>query len=199
MAVRAVLFDLGGVIVRTEYQAPREHLAERLNMTYEDLGKLVFESETARLASLGKITTEAHWAAVAGRLSQPAAEGSRMREEFFAGDVLDRGLVDFIRSLRARVKTGLLSNAWPDMRDYLALNHLDDAFDVVIISAEVGLMKPERGIYDLALEQLKLEPSQTAFVDDTRANVEAARTLGMKGILFLNPAQMQAEVMSLLS
>ncbi len=199
MAVRAVLFDLGGVILRTEYQAPREHLAERLNMTYEDLSKLVFESETARLASLGKITTEAHWAAVAGRLSRPASEGSRIREEFFAGDVLDRGLVEFIRTLRPQVKTGLLSNAWPDMREYLTQNHLDDAFDVIIISAEVGLMKPERSIYDLALVQLKLEPSQTAFVDDTRVNVEAARQFGMKGILFRNPAQMQAELMSLLS
>src|SRR5512136_40283 len=102
MAVRAVLFDFGGVIVRTEYQAPREHLAERLNMTYEDLSKIVFESETSRLASIGQMTTEAHWATVARRLSRPASEAGGLREEFFAGDVLDRELVDYIRSLRPR-------------------------------------------------------------------------------------------------
>ena len=46
MTLRAVFFDIGGVIVRTEYQAPRERLAERLNMTYEDISKIVFKSET---------------------------------------------------------------------------------------------------------------------------------------------------------
>lgn len=198
MAVRAVLFDVGGVIVRTEYQAPREHLAERLNMTYEDLSKLVFESETSRLASIGRTTTQAHWAAVAGRLSRPAAEGESLREEFFAGDVLDRELVDFIRSLRPRCKTGVVSNAWPDARDYLVRNHMDDAFDVVLFSAEVGLMKPDPAIYELALKQLNLGPEETAFIDDTAMNVEAAHKLGIHGIIFKNPGQMRRELESLL-
>jgi epoxide hydrolase-like predicted phosphatase len=198
MAVRAVVFDFGGVIVRTEYQAPREHLAERLNMTYEDLSKIVFESETSRLASIGKMTTEAHWAAVARRLSRPASEAGRLREEFFAGDVLDRDLMDYIRSLGPRCKTGLLSNAWPDTRDYLRQNHLEDAFDAVVISAEVGIMKPERGIFELALRQLEVDAHETAFIDDTRINVEAAQQLGLHGILFGSRMQVQGELRVLL-
>ncbi len=47
MSIKAVFFDLGGVILRTEYQAPRQHLAERLQMEYDDLVKIVFDSETA--------------------------------------------------------------------------------------------------------------------------------------------------------
>jgi len=47
MTIKAVFFDLGGVILRTEYQAPRQHLAERLGMEYEDLSTLVFGGETA--------------------------------------------------------------------------------------------------------------------------------------------------------
>jgi epoxide hydrolase-like predicted phosphatase len=198
MAVRAVLFDFGGVIVRTEYQAPREHLAERLNMTYEDLSKIVFESETSRLASIGQMTTEAHWAAVARRLSRPASEGSSMREEFFGGDVLDRELVDYIRSLRPRYKTGLLSNAWPDTRDYVVRNHLDDAFDTLVISAEVGIMKPERGIFELALKQLEVAAQETVFIDDTSINVEAARKIGLHGIVFRNRRQAQSELKAML-
>lgn len=198
MAVRAVLFDFGGVIVRTEYQAPREHLAERLNMTYEDLSKIVFESETSRLASIGQMTTEAHWAAVARRLSRPASEAASLREEFFAGDVLDRDLVDYIRALRPRYKTGLLSNAWADTREYLVRNHLVEAFDAVIISAEVGMMKPERAIFELALRQLEAGAHEAAFVDDTSSNVEAARQMGVHGILFRNRRQTQGELMALL-
>ena len=45
MSIRAVFFDLGGVILRTEYQAPRQHLAEKLGMEYDDLVKVVFDSE----------------------------------------------------------------------------------------------------------------------------------------------------------
>ena len=87
MTIRAVFFDLGGVIVRTEYQAPRERLAERLNTTYEDLYKIVFESDTSRKASIGAITTDDHWAAIARRLGRPASEAKTLHAEFFAGDV----------------------------------------------------------------------------------------------------------------
>jgi epoxide hydrolase-like predicted phosphatase len=198
MTIRAVFFDLGGVILRTEYQAPREHLAERLNMTYEDLNKIVFESESARLASVGAISTDKHWATVVRRLGLPAPETKTVQEEFFAGDVLDLGLVDYIRLLRPRHRTGLISNGWPDLRDYLLKHHLEDAFDALIISAEVGVMKPQPEIYHMALEQLRAKPDEAAFVDDTITNVEAARNLGMKGILFRKPEQALNELNALL-
>ncbi len=184
MTVRAIFFDLGGVVVRTEYQAPREHLAERLNTTYEDLSRIVFESESSQQASIGLITTEAHWQAVARRLGRPVSEIKSLREEFFAGDVLDSSLLDFIRSLRPRFKTGVISNAWPDSRDYLVEHRAEDAFDVVVISAEVGVMKPEPRIYQIALDKLGVTANEAVFIDDTPANIEAARALGMRGILF---------------
>jgi len=71
MTIRAVYFDLGGVIVRTEFQAPRQHLAERFGVEYDVLVKQVFDSETADQASLGLISEQKHWAAVARRLHMP--------------------------------------------------------------------------------------------------------------------------------
>ncbi len=198
MSIRAVFFDLGGVLVRTEYQAPRERLAERLNMTYEDINKIVFESETSRRASIGAIGVDEHWAAVTRKLGRQASETGSIREEFFAGDVVDRSLLDFIRSIRPRYKTGIISNAWPDLRDYMARNKLDDAFDALVVSAEVGVMKPEPKIYRIALEQLKVEANEAAFVDDTPANVEAARALGMQGILFRDQQRTLKELKRLL-
>jgi len=67
MTIQAVYFDLGGVIVRTEFQAPRQHLAERFEMEYDDLVKMVFDSETSAQASLGLIREQEHWVAVARR------------------------------------------------------------------------------------------------------------------------------------
>jgi epoxide hydrolase-like predicted phosphatase len=189
MTIRAVFFDLGGVIVRTEYQAPREHLAERLNTTYEDLNRIVFESESSRQASVGAMTTEAHWEAVSRRLGRPVSEANAIRAEFFAGDVIDLELVNFIRSLRPLRKTGIISNAWPDMRQYVTAQRFADAFDELVISAEVGIMKPEHRIYQLALEKLGVSPGEAVFVDDTPPNVEGARSLGMHTVLFKDPAR----------
>ena len=197
MTIRAIFFDLGGVIVRTEYQAPRERLAERLNMTYEDINKIVFDGETARKASLGQINTDDHWRAVTRRLKRPASETKSIREEFFAGDVVDREFIDFIRSLRPRYKTGLISNAWPDLRDFIVENKFDNAFDTLIISAEVGVMKPEAKIYQIALDELQVRANEAAFVDDMPVNVEAARALGIHGIIFHNPHQVKENLKAL--
>jgi epoxide hydrolase-like predicted phosphatase len=199
MTFRAVFFDLGGVIIRTEYQAPREHLAERLNMDYEDLVKLVFDSETARKASVGALSEAEHWQAVTCRLGRPASEQEAIRDEFFAGDVPDRELIETIRSLRPRYKTGVISNAWPGMRASLVKQKLDGAFDVVVISAEVGVMKPDPKIYRMALEQGAVQAAEAVFVDDSAPNVEAARALGMHGLLFRVPERALIELRKLLA
>jgi epoxide hydrolase-like predicted phosphatase len=198
MAIRAVFFDLGGVIVRTEYQAPRERLAERLNTTYEDLYKTVFESDTGHKASLGSIPLDEHWEAVARRFGRPASETETIRTEFFAGDVIDRTLLDFIRSLRPQHKTGVISNAWPDMREYLVENKFDDAFDALVLSSEVGVTKPDPKIYHMALDKFKVKPEEAVFVDDIPANVEAAGTLGLHGVLFHTTEQTLKKLKELL-
>jgi epoxide hydrolase-like predicted phosphatase len=197
VGIQAVLFDLGGVLLRTEYQAPRQHLAERLGMEYDDLVRLVFESETSRKASIGEISEDAHWEAVARRLKRPQ-EADAIRTEFFAGDVLDRALVDFIRSLRPQRKTGLISNAWSGLRDYMVKHKFEDAFDHLVISAEVGMTKPKAEIYLLALKQLGVSPSEAVFVDDFSENVEGARAVGMSAIHFMEPEKALAKLKKLL-
>lgn len=195
---RAVFFDFGGVIDRTEYQAPRQHLAERLGMEYEDLVRLVFESETSRTASIGGIRPDEHWASVMRKLKRPVSEAKVIRDEFFGGDIVDHNLLNFIRSLRPCLKTGLISNAWGDLREWIVNEKIDDAFDRMVISAEVGVMKPKAEIYLLALEQLKVSPSEAVFVDDFIENVEGARAVGMSAIHFKEPEQAIAQIQKLL-
>jgi epoxide hydrolase-like predicted phosphatase len=198
VVIETVLFDLGGVILRTEHQAPREHLAERLGLSYEDLVQLVFDGPSARQASLGQITAQQHWENIASRLGRPREEIDEIRSEFFAGDVLDRELLAYIRSLRPLRRTGLLSNAWGDLREYIRKSKFDDAFDAMVISAEVGLLKPDPSIYELTLQRLASLPGQTVFVDDTAVNVEAARAIGIHSIQFENTPQVLAELQGIL-
>jgi len=198
VSIQAVFFDLGGVIVRTEHQAPRQHLADRLGMDYDDLERAVFESESARKASLGEITEQEHWVTVSRRLGRPASEANALRDEFFGGDVIDLTLLAFLRSLKPRLKTGLISNAWSGLRAYIVSQKFEDAFHTLTISAEVGVTKPSAQIYLLALEQAKVQAEAAAFVDDFIENVEGARRLGMSGIHFRDPESALAELKKLI-
>jgi len=187
MAIRAVFFDFGGVIMRTEYQSPRQKLAERFNLDYDEIDKAVFGSDSARRASLGEITEDQHWAEVLKRFKQPASETKSFHDQFFGGDTVDRHLVEYIRSLRGSFHTGLISNAWSGFRDLLVREKLLDLFDTVIISAEVRTVKPSAKIYELALEQAKVAAGEAIFVDDMPENISACQKVGMTGILFDDP------------
>lgn len=189
MTIKAVFFDFGGVIMRTEYQSPRQQLAERFNMEYEEIDRLVFNSESARRASLGEITEEQHWLGIMKRFKLPASEVRAFSDSFFGGDVIDRALVEFIRSLKGKFHTGLISNAWDGMRDFLTREKILDAFETIIISAEVGMMKPDAGIFELALSRAEVNAGESVFVDDLAQNIEACERAGMKGVLFRDPGE----------
>jgi putative hydrolase of the HAD superfamily len=89
------------------------------------------------------------------------------------------------RDLRGSYKLAILSNADLSLRGRLegdiGIHHL---FDDVVCSAEVGMAKPDAGIYSLAADRLGLAPGDCVFVDDLDTNVEAARQVGMQGVLF---------------
>jgi FMN phosphatase YigB (HAD superfamily) len=173
--------------MRTEYQSPRQKLAERFNMDYDQIDKAVFNCESSRRASLGEITEKEHWTEVLKRFKQPVSEINSFRDEFFAGDIIDRELVEYIRSLRGSFHTGLISNAWSGLRGFLAKEKLLDLFDTVVISAEVRAAKPSAKIYELALDQAKVAAGEAVFVDDAPENVAGCQKVGMTGILFNDP------------
>jgi epoxide hydrolase-like predicted phosphatase len=199
MTIRAVFFDLGGVVLRTEFQAPRQQLAERLGLEYDDLDRIVFDSQTGIQASTGAITSRQHWEAIMKRLKRPLEELETIRDEFFAGDIIDRDILNFLRSLHGTHTTGLISNNWSDLRDYLMREKMIDAFDHIIISAEVGVAKPESGIFRIALEQAGVRPEEAVFVDDFYVNIEGCEKVGMKGIHFKDAESAMQQLKQLLS
>ncbi len=198
MSIRAVFFDFGGVILRTEYQAPRQKLAERFNMDYDDIDKAVFASESSKRASLGEISEETHWLEVLKKLKLPASESQAFQSAFFGGDVIDRELIQYIRALRGKFHTGLISNAWSGLRGYMTKEKMIDAFDSLTISAEVGAAKPQSKIYKLALQQANVNADEAVFVDDATVNIEACEKLGMKGVLFKEPEKCARDLARLL-
>ena len=199
MTIRTIFIDFGGVIVRTEDKEPRRLQAEKLGLTSRDLEKIIFESESSQRASTGEITEDDHWQAVAESLAVTRAEVDKITAEFFSGDRADISLIDFLRSLRPERKVCLISNAWSGLRTFVTRQKLDDVFDAMVISAEVGLIKPDPRIYRLALAKLGARPEESVFIDDVPANVDAARSAGMVGIEFTQPEKVLEELKQILN
>jgi epoxide hydrolase-like predicted phosphatase len=97
----------------------------------------------------------------------------------------DERMVDVVRRARSHgVRTALLSNSWGSTG--YERERFPDLFDAVVISAEVGLRKPEPEIYLFAAERLGVQPPECVFVDDLPQNVDGARAVGMEGIVHRN-------------
>jgi len=193
--IKSVIFDLGGVLVRTEDKEPRTRLAEKFGMNYEDLSALVYGCESAERATRGEITAEEHKETVLRELGLPPETFTEFGDEFWAGDSLDRHLVDFLDSLRGEYTTVLLSNAWDDLRPMLEdLWEIDGIFDHIFISSELKTYKPKPEIFQILIDVLDHDPSEMVFVDDFPENIAAARQAGINAIQFRDRAQALAEL-----
>ncbi len=194
--IKAVIFDMGGVLVRCVKPEIRAELGKPYGLTREQLETRVFVNPVAQLASVGKASVDDLWQHIGQLVGVPPAELSRFRETFWSADDVNNELVGVIKALRKRYKTGLLSNAWIDARQSLTTQypHMMDSFDVSVFSAEVGMVKPDAVFYHWILERLKVEPAQAVFVDDFIENIEAAKALGIHAIRFTSNEQALADL-----
>jgi epoxide hydrolase-like predicted phosphatase len=199
MSLKAVIFDFGGVLVRTHSQDLRRRWEERLGLQPGQAESIVFGGETDWSVQLGVTTNEAHWQWLGRRFGLEDDTLEELRRDFFADDALDVGLLAYIDRLRlAGYHTGILSNAGDNARDFFAHTYsVTGHFDSITISAEEGIMKPDTRIFEIALRRAGSKPTEAVFVDDLLANVEAARRLGMRGVHFTSPDAAYAELVEL--
>jgi putative hydrolase of the HAD superfamily len=195
LPIKAIIWDFGGVLLRTEDRGPRQQLAQRLGTSPGELEYLVFAGDSSLQAQLGKISLDQHWENIRLHYGFQPEEMQGIKTSFWGGDQLDYELVDIIRRLRGRYRTALLSNAWENLRSLMTNDwHISDAFDTIVISAEVGLMKPDPQVFHLVLEKVGVTPQETAFIDDFGENIEAARHQGLNVIHFNNRTQALSEL-----
>jgi len=125
------------------------------------------------------------WAEAAhGELERRAGRPlPRLHDEWRRAQTAIPANFELVRRLRARYKLSVLSNADVSLRGRLERDGIHTLFDDVVVSAEVGMAKPEPAIFRLAADRLGLAPRECVFVDDWDDNVTAAREVGMRGVL----------------
>lgn len=192
---RAAIFDLGGVLLRTGDQTGRRRWEARLGLPPGALHDAVFASPTAAQASVGAAPASAVWTELARQYDLTQAELGELQRDFWSGDRFDTDLAAFLRSLRPRFRTAILSNAWLDARAFFTRDlGLAEIVNFMVISAEEGVMKPDPRIYLRTAARLNVLPEEAVFVDDVRANVDAAEAVGMRGVHFVEAGEAMREV-----
>ncbi len=190
MVIKAIIWDMGGVLLRTVDGSHREKLAASLGLSRQELENVVFSSESSHLAEKGLIDSASHWEYVKNHFKLSDRDLVEFIEAFWAGDEMDHQLVSYIDKFRPVFKTGLISNAWSDARNLVdGKHHFLYAFNEVVFSAEVGFRKPGIEIYLLMLDRLFLKGSECVFIDDFSQNLNGAEKAGLKTILFTNPTE----------
>jgi len=185
---KAVIFDVGGVLLRTHDWQGRHKWDMRLNLQMGTVEHTVFNSELGTAAQLGQVTTDEHWENIGRHFELATADLQQLRQDFWEGDRLDTSIVDMIRQLKKNYQTAIISNAFDDLRQVLTEElQIFDLFDVITVSAEEGIMKPAPAIYEATLERLGCEADEAVFIDDNMGNVTGARAIGLPSILFKLP------------
>jgi putative hydrolase of the HAD superfamily len=184
-SVKAVIWDCGGVIIRTEDDRSRREWERRLGLAHYELDRIVMASESWIQAQCGDITEDQYWSDIQHQLGLDERSLRSLRDDFYAGDRANAVVTDVIRRLRSHYKQAILSNAplslHADLRDRFQIAGL---FHVIVASAVIGVMKPDPRAYEAALEGLSLRADETVFIDDLLPNIDAARRLGMHVIHF---------------
>jgi glucose-1-phosphatase len=184
--IKALIFDIGGVIIRTEDPRPRAALEQQLGLAPGEAEYLVYNSEQGLQAQLGAIRSADHWAGIGKRFGLTAAGLADFRNAFWGGDRVDHDLLALIRTLHARYQTAIISNAMDDLKE-ATIPRLDpqgDLFDLVVGSAYERVMKPDPAIYERTLARLGRQPAEAVFIDDNAANISGAVAVGLHAIHF---------------
>jgi len=194
--LKAIIFDVGGVLIRTYSRAGRGKWAARWGLDSWEFENFVFNGESGRQAQLGQKTAEAHWRLLGGHFGLDETSLAEMRRDFFAGDALDESLVAYIQRLRgAGYRTGILSNFGDDARRlWTEVYPFIEHFDGIVISSEAGLLKPDPQIYRLAVDRVGVSVAEALFIDDFIKNIAGAKKVGMQALHFTNPAMAQQQL-----
>ena len=197
---RAVIFDLGGVILDSPFAAIRAWQA-RHGLPATFFGGVVLgggeQGAWARLER-GELSMAEFCSAFDAELQ--CAGGPTGTAEIMAEmartTLLRPVMIEAVRRLRqAGLKTAALTNNWvSDDGQYTRMVELEREFDVFIESCKVGLRKPDPRIYELTCRRLDVAPAEAVFLDDIGENLKAARQLGITTIKVTEPALALAEL-----
>ena len=196
--IRAVMFDFGGVISSSPFEAfarferenglPSEFIRTVNATNPDDNAWARLERSEVDLDAFGAL-----WSAEARSLGHDV--DGRLVLQMLAGEIRPR-MVAAIRACRTRYKTACLTNNFLSAEAEVseAVASVYTLFDAVLESRVLGVRKPDPRFYELACEAVGVRPDESVFLDDLGVNLKPARALGMHTIKVTDPDEALAEL-----
>lgn len=197
--VKAIIFDMGGVLILNEIKQVYLKLADLLGVNGNSLVELIHSNKQNFMK--GAYSAEDFSSLIKNhfKLRDETAEDivRKWKEAFSELLIVNDDLYDIIRRLKKSYVIGLVTDA-PDLHARINREKkLYEPFKPLIISCKVGLVKPQREIFELVLKELKLKPEECVFIDDVEQNIAAAKSMGFKTLQFKNNEQFVKELKGL--
>jgi len=189
--IKAVVFDCFGVVIADVLRARRESVSK------VDPAAGQAMSDIVKASNRGMTTREEAAKQMAEILG---VDYKQILTDVDNGEVKNDELITFIKTLRPTYKLAMLSNVRSRERldQLFDPGELDQLFDTVVASGDVGFIKPEREIYEMAAEQLGVLPQECVMIDDIREYCDGAEDAGMRSIQFTSTEQAIADFTALI-
>lgn len=185
-AIRAVLFDYGGVIVEEGFYNGLVDLAEKQSLHVSSMPEEGMNAVYDSGFVLGQGTAADFWALLRKRTG---LEG----DDDFLTDYINDGfqirpwIIELVRRLRAKgYVVGILSDQTHWLNELDKRDHFFREFDHIYNSYYLGKGKRDPSLFTDVVNDLKLQPGEVLFIDDIENNVQTARTMGLRAILYLD-------------
>ena len=201
--IRAVIFDFGGVLYKTPDMRWIGRLQRLLGLKNNEIAATLLaspqESQFMHDIMVGKIPEAEVWDLMAARWKINPRLLASIRRHTMSARRLNRKLAKFLTSLRPAYRTAILSNAGTDARHtMLNIYGAEEMVDLIVISAEEGIAKPDERIYHIAAQRLGVHAHECVFLVDLEENVIAARQVGMRAVQYRSAPQAISELQAML-
>jgi epoxide hydrolase-like predicted phosphatase len=184
MAIKAVIFDLAGVVLFPIHGTFDSLLAERLEVPIERV-ETIMKSPINDQWDLDELSDDEFFDLLLTGLKLPSDKKDIVRKFVVDDFYIDQEMLALIRVLRKSYTTVLLTNFPSHVHDFMDRSwNVEGAFDHIIVSADVKLVKPDPRIFQLTLDRIGCQANEAVYLDDRKINVDAASALGIKSIYF---------------
>jgi putative hydrolase of the HAD superfamily len=197
LSIRAVIFDYGMVLTGQPIQAAHEGMVRITGLPLDEFEKFYWTDRHAY--DEGKLSGTMFWqkfreATGLALTDQQLDELNQLDGKMWTTS--DPEMLAWHDQLRARgIRTAILSNMGDSVLEHIEREFAwIHGFDALVWSYQLGMAKPAPDIYRHALEKLGTRPAETLFLDDKQVNIDAARELGIEGLLFTDIDQLRRDL-----
>ena len=188
-SIKAVIWDLAGVVLRTVKGTFNSLLAERLGAPISEIERL-FSTKENDLWDMDEMDDDAFYTFLLEELKMPMKKKSIIRKFVLEDFYIDQEMLTYIKEIQKSFTTVLLTNFPAHVHDFMKTDWIvDGAFDHMIASCDVKLLKPDPAIYTLTLARIGCLAEESVFIDDREINVKAAQKMGINGIVYQSRSQ----------